>query len=1021
MLRLPPRLDDYQLLVEAVEAGLSPADDYEALRDLCRRLWVKSPSDRQRFEDYFEQYFENYAEALEDAYQEAHPAPAAEPSNLVVEPGNEVERTKAEGAQAPPALVAEPSNPVIESGSKVERTKSGAAATANDAWPNREARADGIESAPPPRPRPKTSAQGQKPAQPQSRFRNWQAAQAISTFTEFAAPELESQRFPIGQYTLSDEYFRPLTRRQLKQGWVVLRAPQKQGRSDEWDIDATIQTLIRQGFLAEPEYLPNKVDRTELLLLVDRSNSMAPFDLLAERIISTANHAQKKGQFQAVGTFYFRNYIDQKLYEDPECWEAIGVDDFLAGDPAPQRIAIFFSDAGAARGGFNLERCQATHAFLQRLQPMVRQVCWLNPCAEESWQFNTADHILQQVPMFACNLAGWRSLLKDLRGRAEVPARLSAKTDFLPTEAASEYELTQLEEELRALVPQTLEKDEDVYAYEQAVRRLLAFIARMPGSVELLCYLAFPLALTPDLAFFLRENFPQAEETDWLVVPNLLLSSLCRVVGYQLYEIDSRARHLLLKLLKVRQREVGEQRLKQLSDSLLFYIQHRLEEMTLRPRDVGERPEWIALAYTQPNELAKKLARELKQAHPDDFPGQIRLASLAVTLAEPLAEAKFEPLLMLGRAYGRWARGDEQGADRLLGELPADMRFVDVEGIRLRILGEEIDPLELFPLEWITVESGRLVLDDKPQLPVFKTMEYEVAKIVLESPPNAGKLQPFEFETATLHQRGSSWHVEKQPGQARRLIEYLTDDVELEMVEIPAGHFTMGSPKNEERRSDDEGPQHEVSVPSFLMGRYLVTQAQWRAVAAMVQVERKLNLDPSDCKGEALPVERVSWEDATEFCNRLSQHSGQTYRLPSEAEWEYACRAGTTTPFHFGETLTDKVANYRASNTYASGPKGQRREKTTVVGCFPANAWGLHDMHGNVREWCLDPWHNSYEGAPTNGSAWLKNSVSQSCIQRGGSWDFDPRNCRSACRHFDPSYRDYYGGFRVMCELPRTL
>jgi formylglycine-generating enzyme required for sulfatase activity len=122
------------------------------------------------------------------------------------------------------------------------------------------------------------------------------------------------------------------------------------------------------------------------------------------------------------------------------------------------------------------------------------------------------------------------------------------------------------------------------------------------------------------------------------------------------------------------------------------------------------------------------------------------------------------------------------------------------------------------------------------------------------------------------------------------------------------------------------------------------------------------------------PVEQVSWHDAMEFCSRLSQSTGRYYILPSEAQWEYACRAGTTTPLAFGETLSDELANYDAHTTYGSGMRGQYRQQTTTVKRFPANAWGLQDMHGNVWEWCLDHWHDSYEGAPTDGSAWLNST-----------------------------------------------
>jgi formylglycine-generating enzyme required for sulfatase activity len=168
-------------------------------------------------------------------------------------------------------------------------------------------------------------------------------------------------------------------------------------------------------------------------------------------------------------------------------------------------------------------------------------------------------------------------------------------------------------------------------------------------------------------------------------------------------------------------------------------------------------------------------------------------------------------------------------------------------------------------------------------------------------------------------------------------------------------------------------------------------------------------------------VEQVSWLDAMEFCHRLSQRTGRHYTLPSEAQWEYACRAGTATPFAFGATLTAELANYDANTSYVDGPKGEYRQQTTPVGMFPANAWGLQDMHGNVYEWCLDHWHASYEGAPADGSAWLKPSATdeEERLLRGGSWYNGPRNCRSAYRdRLLPVIASYHVGFRVVC-LPQ--
>lgn len=246
------------------------------------------------------------------------------------------------------------------------------------------------------------------------------------------------------------------------------------------------------------------------------------------------------------------------------------------------------------------------------------------------------------------------------------------------------------------------------------------------------------------------------------------------------------------------------------------------------------------------------------------------------------------------------------------------------------------------------------------------------------------------------------------------------------LIEIPAGSFLMGSPPNEAQRSLDEGPQHLVQLQGFFISQTPITQAQWREVAEWTPQDterwgRELNPNPSRFSGQSdsdrRPVEQVSWYDAMEFCHRLSQRTGRHYTLPSEAQWEYACRAGTTTPFAFGATLSAKLANYDANYTYGDGPRGEYRAETTPVGMFPANAWGLHDMHGNVWEWCLDRWHDRYAGAPSDGSAWLMPSADEdeSMLLRGGSWIGGPGGCRSACRApFQLGIAGIFVGFRVV-------
>ena len=266
------------------------------------------------------------------------------------------------------------------------------------------------------------------------------------------------------------------------------------------------------------------------------------------------------------------------------------------------------------------------------------------------------------------------------------------------------------------------------------------------------------------------------------------------------------------------------------------------------------------------------------------------------------------------------------------------------------------------------------------EFPALKEFEFEPAKIV-------DIQERFEFETAKVsyedvtirggflgigRQTERQWVIQRGRRSAWGFTEHLDEGVALDMMAIPGGTFEMGSPKNEPEHFDDEGPQHEVAVGDFYMGRYAVTQAQWRWVAGLPQVERELNPDPSNFKGDNLPVEQVSWEDAREFCRRLSAAAERTYRLPSEAEWEYACRAGTTTPFHFGEMITLELANYDGSS-YNDGPTGESRGQTVDVGTYPANDFGLYEMHGNVWEWCEDDWHGNYKDAPIDGSPWVES------------------------------------------------
>jgi formylglycine-generating enzyme required for sulfatase activity len=242
-----------------------------------------------------------------------------------------------------------------------------------------------------------------------------------------------------------------------------------------------------------------------------------------------------------------------------------------------------------------------------------------------------------------------------------------------------------------------------------------------------------------------------------------------------------------------------------------------------------------------------------------------------------------------------------------------------------------------------------------------------------------------------------------------------------EMAIAPAGEFLMGSPEIERGRGRDEGPQHRVAIAQpFAVGKYEVTFSEWDACVA----DRGCSHNPGDegwGRGKH-PVVNVSFNDAKQYTDWLSKKTGKDYRLLSEAEWEYAARGQTAAsepsdPFHTGATISHKQANYDANFTYGSGKQGEYRQKTTNVGSFPKNAFGLHDMHGNVWEWVQDCYRPSYEGAPADGSPVLFDRC-ELRVLRGGAWNYHPRLLRSAYRYATaPGVRLNNFGFRVARSL----
>jgi len=266
-------------------------------------------------------------------------------------------------------------------------------------------------------------------------------------------------------------------------------------------------------------------------------------------------------------------------------------------------------------------------------------------------------------------------------------------------------------------------------------------------------------------------------------------------------------------------------------------------------------------------------------------------------------------------------------------------------------------------------------------------------------------MMKIEFETPTLNAYGEilawTWHT------AQQFTEVLGKDLSLDLLVVPSGVYQMGSPRH--TGNLDEGPQHLVTIKSFMMSKFLITQAQWREVIG--------KLPPCRFNGDHLPVERVSWNETQNFCQQLSKKTGRSYHLPSETQWEYACRAGMSTPFNIGETITSDVANYNGEHTFRGEPRGIYFHSTNTGGKFPPNAFGLYDMHGNLWEWCADNWLDDYSSSPRDSSSY-QNKDSRTRVARGGSWHEPPVLCRSTARlRILESDADEFTGFRVVCAV----
>ena len=422
-----------------------------------------------------------------------------------------------------------------------------------------------------------------------------------------------------------------------------------------------------------------------------------------------------------------------------------------------------------------------------------------------------------------------------------------------------------------------------------AKNKVERFVSRFEDSYYLLaCHVALPLVLTPRLVNYLRMEFLRSAGVPWIAEADLLLSNLCRQVGYELYVMDKGVRAYLLKNLEQDPR-FGQKRIKEIARLLLSYVKYLYKTNSFLGEKDLQVQRWGALLYLDTEQTVKEVA---------------------IAISKCVEKSELARLLKITEDFKQQIVSSGQFKD-----------FLDYAQLCNELLRET---------EKVKPEQ----IADAYQV---AEVELAIPRVVLSKELEQGKL--FHFEVVRVNDVGNI--VNSSQGSARQKIEDLGNGIKLEIVYIPGGTFTMGSPETELDRDNREGPQHDVTVPYFFMGKYPVTQGQWRAIASRTELKVELDLEPDPFNFKKpykeidrwqRPAEQVDWYEVVEFCQRLSKLTGRKYRLPSEAEWEYACRAGTTTPFYFGETITTELVNYDGKYAYGNGPKGEDRIETTPVG-----------------------------------------------------------------------------------------
>ncbi|MCA2553919.1 MAG: SUMF1/EgtB/PvdO family nonheme iron enzyme [Microcystis sp. M04BS1] len=763
--------------------------------------------------------------------------------------------------------------------------------------------------------------------------------------------------------SLDNPDYYPIGIAKLQESWQQLRPLPLESPRQTWDIKATVMATAKRGFFDQIIYQKKQLYRREIIIFIDCSDSMIPFAGFG-RIM--------KQTWANVPHFYFDNLIRDEVLRQENGWESQSLSKVLSNYSPEVTSCLILSDAGAARKRYVEERLSATETFIRRFSRRFSRVAWLNPLPYHRWYGTTAIDIAdlaEDIPnfsMFELTTEDWENLITWLKEEAIPPRHFP----FNPNQFQQ---------------GDNWDEDEDFFSAKSRLR--LFEKENELNTRELAKRAAFPLSLSPNLLYYLRQHQDKNNQAPWYAIADILLSSLVRKIDRELYEMSPDVRKLLLEKLT-------PEELKSLAYQLQTYIQEQIGDYCSQSV-YWQNQQWLALAYLKPSQAVNEIKQVLAEAIKNNNRVRlVRLTALLKNLSAALAD--YEPLLLLNEPIAAYSRGDLNHVGNVLQLSPED------EGTLQKRLIDEVaaivpynENLFLFTAETVLVNETGQVIERKPVKAYFYDENLPEVR-------NRKKAQNY-----------------------------------IRMMYIPQGEFWMGTEDEEIERLVKkfgwdgyrrERPQHLVKVPAFYMSQTPITQAQWRAIAATAKIDINLERNPSrfryKYKWDVLPVESVNWYQATEFCKRLLRETKREYRLPSEAEWEYACRAGTTTAFHFGETITADLANYRGTKTYADEPTGEYRQQTTPVGQFPPNAFGLYDMHGNVWEWCADTWHGNYYGAPRDGSAWIENGDDNDRYQlRGGCWFSNPGDCRSA-------YRDNYNcrgnnninsGFRVVCGVGGTV